>query len=92
MKYCIGCIQLWFEPGQPGEYGSTWTGKYADTEQGEFACRKGHWRRRLDEHSSSPIRPKDLGEDITYELQKRMEQAETCEDFVEREIPESYRV
>lgn len=71
MKYCIGCVHLYYEPPDPGCMGSTWTGVYGDHDA-RLACQLGHWEHEFSEGSS------------IKEFEAAMEKAETCPDFTER--------
>jgi hypothetical protein len=72
MKYCIGCVHLYFEPKVMG-YGSTMTGSWT-REEAALSCSRGHWREHLQDGP------------LPIDLERAMETAETCADFSERII------
>jgi hypothetical protein len=73
MRYCIGCEHFYYEPGREGHVYSSYTQDSGTPPSA--SCRKGLWSANLDE-------------DFTQEkFQTAMEQAETCEEYSEREAP-----
>jgi len=70
VKYCIGCVHLYYQPALNGFYHSSWT--HGEGSPVELSCKLGRWKAQLDQ-------------EFTQEkFQKAMETAETCEDFMER--------
>lgn len=77
MRYCIGCAKLQYEDKKMG-CGSTWTGSWT-REEASMSCALGHWKAFLE----------DYGTQWAFDLERAMENAATCPDFVERPDPKS---
>ena len=73
MKYCIGCVHLYFKGKEMG-CGSEWTGSWT-AEDAAIACEKGHWSVSVED-----------GYRLGFDFEKAMETADTCSDFKERPV------
>ncbi len=71
MKYCIGCIHLNFRPRE-NPWGWTEETGTLGGEDAQFACSKGYWAEDIVDGTN------------LVDIQKAMERAESCGDFVER--------
>lgn len=76
MKYCIGCIHMFYRPADPGHMGSEQTGRYGESDA-SLLCKQGHWEQDLGGTQDIPV------SDIAANMLK----ANTCPDYEERSTP-----
>jgi len=72
-RYCIGCIHWSFTKGEEGRSYSTMTADSAIP--ASMACAKKHWAEL------------DLNEIYQSDIEKAMEKANSCADYIERPAP-----
>jgi hypothetical protein len=74
MKYCIGCIHMFYRPADPGRMGSDETGRWGESDA-SLLCRREHWQQDLGGGSDIPVSV----------IAANMAKANSCPDYEERE-------